>query len=99
VFVLAKAGPSASAAKINEELCAAQVEASEPDEDGEPVSTMVVDWTPVGAHSSYTQSDPWAAAGRQDQRTAVLRLKRVVMEPLADQGVELLIPPEDHLRG
>ena len=70
------------------------VEASEPDEDGEPVSTMVVDWTPAGADSTYTQSDPWAAARRQDQRTAALRLKRIIMELLAYQGVELPIPPD-----
>jgi hypothetical protein len=70
------------------------VEASEPDEDGEPVSTMVVDWTHAGADSTYTQSDPWAAARRQDQRTAVLRLKRIIMELLADRGVELPIPPD-----
>ena len=70
------------------------VEASEPDEDGESVRTMVVDWTHVGADSTYTQSDPWAAARRQDQRTAVLRLKRIIMELLADCGVELPIPPD-----
>ena len=70
------------------------VEASEPDEDGESVSTMVVDWTHAGADSTYTQSDPWAAARRQDQRTAVLRLKRIIMELLADRGVELPIPPD-----
>jgi hypothetical protein len=71
------------------------VEASEPDEDGEPVSTtMVVDWQSAAAATAYTQSDPWAAARRLDQRTAVLRLKRVLMELLTDQGVELPMPPE-----
>ena len=70
------------------------VEASEPDEDGEPVSTMVVDWTHAGSDSTYTQSDPWAVARRQDQRTAALRLKRIIMELLADRGVELPIPPD-----
>jgi hypothetical protein len=69
------------------------VEAREPDEDGEPVSTMVVDWNVTAADGAYTQSDPWAAARRQDQRTAVLRLKRVLMELLADQGVALPILP------
>ena len=34
---------------------------------------------------------------RQDQRTAVLRLKRVLMGVLADQGVELPIPPDGPL--
>jgi hypothetical protein len=70
------------------------VETPEPDEDGEPVNTMVVDWNVTAADGAYTQSDPWAAARRQDQRTAVLRLKRVLMELLADQGVALSIPPD-----
>ena len=41
-----------------------EVEAPEPDEDGEPVTTMVVDWQPD--RSSGTQSgpdDPWAKPG------------------------------------
>ena len=70
------------------------VEASEPDEDGEPVTTMVVDWQPIGADIPYTQPDPWTAARRQDQRTAVLRLKRVLLELMAEHGVELPIPPD-----
>ena len=43
------------------------------------------------------QPDPWAQARRQDQRTAGLRLKRVLMGALADQGVELPIPPDGPL--
>jgi hypothetical protein len=70
------------------------VEAQEPDEDGEPISTMVVDWNVTAADGAYAQSDPWAAARRQDQRTAVLRLKRVLMGLLADQGVALPILPD-----
>jgi hypothetical protein len=42
------------------------VEASEPDEDRESVSTMVVDWQSAAAASTYTQFDPWAAARRLD---------------------------------
>ena len=34
------------------------------------------------------------ASRRQDQRTAVLRLKRVLMAVLAEHGVELPIPPD-----
>jgi AAA domain len=56
------------------------VEASEPDEDGEPVSN----WQAAAAADTYAQSDPWAAARRQDQRTAVLRLKRVLRRRVAD---------------
>jgi hypothetical protein len=68
------------------------VEAPEPDDDGEPVTTMVVDWLPAGAPGgAQTQADPWAQPRRQDQKTAVLRLKRVLMSVLAEQGVELPI--------
>ena len=70
------------------------VEAPEPDEDGEPITTMVVDWVPAPPGGAQPQPDPWAQARRQDQRTAVLRLKRVLMGALADQGVELPIPPD-----
>ncbi len=69
------------------------VEAPEPDEDGEPITTMVVDWVaapPGGAQAP----DPWAQGRRQEQRTAALRLKRVLMSVLADEGVELPIPPD-----
>jgi hypothetical protein len=71
------------------------VTASEPDEDNEPVTTMVVDWTavpPAGAQPQY--KDPWAQGRRQEQRTVALRLKKVLMSVLADEGVELSIPPD-----
>ena len=71
------------------------VEALEPDEDGEPITTMVVDWQPAGAPGGTGPGpDPWAESRRQDQRTAVLRLKRVLMDILADRGVDLPIPPD-----
>ena len=66
------------------------VEASEKDEDGDPITTMVVDWSPPGT----APNDPWAKPKRQDQRTAVLRLKRVLMAILADQGVDLPVAPD-----
>jgi len=54
-----------------------------------------VDWVPAGTHDSPRPApDPWAESRRQDQRTAVLRLKRVLMTALADQGVNLPIPPD-----
>jgi hypothetical protein len=62
------------------------VKAPEPDEDGEPIGTMVVDWVPAPPGGARPQPDPWAQARRQDQRTAGLRLKRVLMGALADQG-------------
>jgi hypothetical protein len=74
------------------------VEAAAPDEDGEPVTTMVVNWQPAeggtAGGASTQPKDPWADARRQDQRTAVLRLKRVLMSVLADRGVEQPIPPD-----
>jgi hypothetical protein len=67
-----------------------RIEAPEPDEDGDPITTMVVDWLPPGtAEAAAAPDDPWAQPKRQDQRTAVLRLKRVVMTILVDQGVDL----------
>ncbi len=68
------------------------VEAPEPDEDGEPITTMVVDWQP-GGHAQ-PEPDPWRQCRRQDQQTAVTRLKRELEAALADHGVELSIPPD-----
>ena len=71
------------------------VEALQPDEDGEPVTTMVVDWLPnvPGGNQGRSGPDPWAQSRREDQRFAVLRLKRVMMGALAEHGVEREIPP------
>ena len=73
----------------------------EPDEDGDPITTMVVDWLPAGATggggaggTTTRPKDPWAEPRREDQRAALLRLKRVLMAILADQGVDLPIPPD-----
>jgi hypothetical protein len=72
-----------------------KVEAPEKDDDGDPITTMVVDWLPPGtAPAPSAPDDPWARPKRQDQRTAVLRLKRVLMAILAEQGVDLPIGPE-----
>ena len=71
------------------------VEAPENDEDGDPITTRVVDWLPPGAAEAVTSpDDPWAKPKRQDQRTAAVRLKRVLMTILAEQGVDLPIAPD-----
>ncbi len=73
------------------------VEEPEPDEDGDPITTKVVDWSPIGATGgaqTRPPRDPWAESRRQEQKTAVLRLKRVLMQIMADQGVDLPIPPD-----
>jgi hypothetical protein len=72
------------------------VEAPEKDEDGDPITTMVVDWLPAGTADAAEPppGDKWGAPKRQDQRTAALRLKRVLMMILAEQGVDLPIGPD-----
>jgi AAA domain len=72
------------------------VEAPEPDEDGEPITTMVVDWQPnmPGGTKASPGPDPWAQSRRQDQRAAVLRLKRLMMSAMAEHGVEREILPD-----
>jgi hypothetical protein len=73
------------------------VEAPEPDEDGESITTMVVDWLPAGALAgarAQPEPDPWLeGCRRQDQRTVMLRLKRVLYEALAEHGDELPVEP------
>ena len=71
-----------------------EVAAPEPDEDGEPITTMVVDWTGPVPETQSGPDDPWAKPKRQDQRTAALRLKRVLMTILAEHGVDLPIAPD-----
>jgi AAA domain-containing protein len=69
------------------------VEVPEKDEDGDPITTMVVDWLPPGsAEAAAASDDPWAQPKRQDQRTAVLRLKRVLMAELAEHGEDRPTP-------
>jgi hypothetical protein len=66
------------------------------DEDGEPETTMVVDWLPPGAAAQQAPippDDPWVKGCRQqEQRTAMVRLKRVLLEALAERGVDRPIP-------
>ena len=71
------------------------VQAPEPDDDGEPVTSMVVDWLPnmPGGYPTQSEPDPWSQTRRQDQRAAVQRLKRVLMSAMAERGVEREIPP------
>ena len=70
------------------------VNAPEPDEDGEPITTMVVDWVAASPGGTQAPPDPWAQGRQQEQRTAALRLKRILMSVLAGQGMELPIPPD-----
>src|SRR6516162_5728650 len=55
-----------------------KVEDPIPDEDGDPITTLVIEWT-AGPTARPTPKDPWQQCRRGDQQTAVTRLKRVVM--------------------
>jgi hypothetical protein len=71
------------------------IELPEKDEDGESYKTLVINWQPAPPAGAQQQSDdPWAGSRRQDQRTPALRLKRVLMSVLAEQGIDLSIPPD-----
>jgi AAA domain len=71
-----------------------KVEAPEPDEDGDPITTMVVDWLPPGAaQAAMPPDDPWIKGCRRDDQRAIMsRLKRVLLTALAEQGVDRPIP-------
>ena len=70
------------------------VEALERDEEGDPITTMIVDWQTAPAREDYLPQDPWRQCRRQDQQTAVLRLRRQLEAALTVHGVELPIPPD-----
>jgi hypothetical protein len=78
------------------------VEAPEKDEDGDPITTMIVDWLPPGtsaAQQPLQPDDPWIAGCRQEeQRAGMARLKRAPMTVLAEHGVERPIPSATHVR-
>jgi hypothetical protein len=76
------------------------VEAPERDEDGEPITTMVVDWVPPGsAGAAPAAEDSWIAECRQEeQRVGMSRLKRVLMAALAEHGAEREIPSATGVR-
>jgi hypothetical protein len=76
------------------------VEAPEKDEDGDPITTMVVDWLPPGAaQAAMPPDDLWIKGCRQEeQRAGMSRLKRVLMATLAEHGVERPIPSATHVR-
>ena len=71
------------------------VEHPEKDEDGDSITTAVIDWLPTGADvGAQPEPDPWSEPRRQDQLTAVMRLKRALMAILAEQGIDMSIPPD-----
>ena len=71
-----------------------KVEDPTPDEDGDPVTTLVIDWaTGPATPPPPPPQDPWLQCRRADQQIAVTRLKRVLMATLVEHGVDLPITP------
>jgi hypothetical protein len=65
------------------------------DEEGDPITTMVVEWTDAGSNSSAgPTADPWAESRQADTRQGMLLLKRVLMSMLAEKGIDLPSAPE-----
>jgi hypothetical protein len=60
----------------------------EPDEDGEPTTTRVVDWQSGPGTSQGPPDDPWGMSRQSSLRTTALRLKRILMSMLAERGVD-----------
>jgi hypothetical protein len=76
------------------------VEAPEKDDDGDPITSMVVDWLPPrAATATQAPDDPWINGCRQeDQKAAMSRFKRVLLAELADQGSDRPIPSATDVR-
>jgi hypothetical protein len=74
-----------------------EVELPERDEDGEPVTTLVIDWGKREPAPVKSVSDPWDESRRSETRQAMLLLKRVMMAKLAEAGCAL--PLEPPMRG
>jgi hypothetical protein len=74
------------------------LEEPEPDEDGDVVTTMCVDWLPFTAAAPPPPDDPWLeGCHREDQRVGMSRFKRVLMAALAEHGTEREIPSTLHV--
>jgi AAA domain len=69
-----------------------EVQLPELDDDGEPVTTLVIKW---GAQPQSTTStkDPWQDDRKTETRQSMLLLKRVLMAKLAECGCELPLEP------
>src|SRR5262249_26014491 len=69
-----------------------EVEGEELDEDGESITTRVVDWQAGPASvAPSSPKDPWRQSRQHSQRVVALRLKRAVMRVPAEHGVDLPI--------
>jgi hypothetical protein len=65
------------------------------DEDGDPITTMVVDWEIGPAMKASVPSDPWAQDRLEGTRADLKVLKMEMMKLLADFGVSLAPGPNE----
>jgi hypothetical protein len=73
-----------------------EVTLPEPDEDGDPVETLVIDWNAKVTPSAGPTRDPWEQETRADANAANKLLQRVLMAKIASHGCEVpLDPPTD----
>ena len=70
-----------------------EVQLPELDEDGEPITTLVIQWGTQQSSPVKPERDPWDASRQTETRQAMLLLKRVLMARLAADGQELPIEP------
>jgi hypothetical protein len=70
-----------------------EVQLPEPDEDGEAVTTLVIDWGAQQLQPAAGMKDPWEESRLTETRQAMLLLKRVMMAKLAEAGCELPLEP------
>jgi hypothetical protein len=76
---------------------AREVQLPEVDEDGEPVTTLVIQWGAQQQQPVKPVQDPWQENRKTETRQAMLLLKRAMMAKLAEAGREL--PLEPPMRG
>jgi hypothetical protein len=70
-----------------------EVQLPELDEDGEPISTLVIDWKAQQPEMTKPASDLWEEDRKAETRQSMLLLKRVLMAKLAEAGCELPLKP------
>jgi hypothetical protein len=70
-----------------------EVQLPELDEDGEPITTLVIQWGAQQQQPMKPVKDPWEESRQTETRQAMLLLKRVLMAKLAEAGCELPLEP------
>jgi hypothetical protein len=69
------------------------VQLPELDEDGEPITTLVIQWGAQQSQPVKPERDPWEGDRKAETRQAMMLLKRVLMAKLAADGCELPLEP------